>query len=79
MAIATEDGIAILPGIVLDAIKYGGIIVGDQIRHDHTNIAWRLLAKTLSKGIGTVIQLFRQFLDFCPHLLTHFVAPTQRP
>ena len=74
MTIGTNHRIAQLRGIVFNTVEHGGIIMGYQIRYDYTNHPRSLLAKTLSKGIWTVVELLGKLLDLPGHLLAHLMA-----
>ena len=69
MRIGADDRIALLAGLILDAIEHGGIIMGDQIGHHHAYHPRGLLTQALRKRIGTIITALGQFLDLCLHVL----------
>ena len=77
MRIGTDDRIALLACLILDAVEDGGIVMRDQIRHHHTYHPRGLLTETLRKGIRTVIQAFGQFLDLCLHVLSYLRTTAQ--
>ena len=79
MAVGTDDAIARTSCFVFNAVEYGGIIVCYQIRYDDANHLRSLLTQTLCKRVGTVVQLFGQFLHPLLHLFSYFRRAAQCP
>ena len=77
MGVGTDHRVARLPGLVLDTVEHGGIIVGHQVGHHHTDHARRLFSETLCKRIGTIVQSLCQFLHLFLHLLPNLRRTAQ--
>ena len=77
MTVGTDDRVAQLRRIVLDAVEHCGIIMGHQIGYYHANHSRSLLSKTLSKRIRPVIKLLGKLLHLLGHFLPHLVAIAQ--
>ena len=71
VSVGTDDRIACLAGLVLNAIEHCSIVMGNKIGHHHTDNPGGLLAETLRKGIRPVVHLFGQGLNLLLHLATY--------
>ena len=77
MTVGTDDAVAGTGGLHLNAVEHGCEIMRDKVGHYNADDLWRLLAQTLSKGVGAVVQLFSQRLHLLLHLLTNLWTSVQ--
>ena len=78
VGVGTDNGIATLGSLLLDAVEHRGIVVTHQIGNDNANHPRGFLTQTLGKRIGTVVQLLSQRLHPLLHLLTYLWRAAQR-
>ena len=77
MAVGADDAVSGSSGFCLDAVEHRGIVMRDEVGNDDADDLWRLLAQTLGKGVGTIVQFFGQCLHFLLHLLANLRTSVQ--
>ena len=75
--VAADDGVAILPCPLLDAVEHAGKVVGHQVGHHNAYHPWCFLPQAAREGVGAVVQLLGQLLDTLFHLVAHLVRIAQ--
>ena len=74
MGIGTDDGVATLSRLILNAVEHRGIVMTYEVRYDDANHPRCLLAQTLCKGVRAIVQ----FLGQCLHPLLHLLSDLRR-
>ena len=79
VGVGADNGVALLGGLLLDAVEYGSIVMGHEVRHDDANHTGCFLAEALGKGVGAVVEPTGQILHTLLHLLTNLRGTAKRP
>ena len=77
MGIGTDDGIARLASLILDAVENGRIVMRHQIGDYHPDDPRGFLAEALGKGVRPIVHLLGEFLDSLLHLVPDFRTAAQ--